>query len=428
MRNYGSVQQFDVKADGSTTIALTPAATQVSGEFTVQAPKGGISGAWPIALGAMLKLAVGIDQPSSGGSAIYADDLPQIMAGYNVQSPWLGTLHERNTMTGPIAKHLVEFVGAGYTYTDGAMVVIPSTDGDTSVVLYQWLPFAQEAFERPHHFGWWLGWLTSTTITAYLAPATTIAAVSTGATIEAPCTLYCWIDYVVSSELIMPTVAQWHLYQQAASGGNTMLIQGIGTKHGLEDVEDGCRLAGLYELFSVKAMGGATTSDNVTSIQCAQIGMDITQNVDSFYAAYRRCIGGHRGPIALSATDPVTDRAGDPYTMQAGPQAALPGAYAMYLPVRSPGRDQQISKVLRFGGDMEIVQTFTTPPTSGKHSWVTLELRELGKQKKKELVGRTGKKGSYTLETIYSTGMPDVRDQKRHPNKEFCLPERVVWA
>jgi hypothetical protein len=428
MRNYGSIQPLDVYADGGAqTVAVTPGATVQPVEFTVQAPKGGVDGNWPLAMNIVKKIAIQIDQPSSGASTIEADELPIVVDSYNVNSPLLGITHPRDTFTGPIAKHIAEFFSAGYTSADGARIQIPTTDAEYSVVHYQLLPFAQENFVKPHHFAPWLGWLNATKITTYIAPSTAIAAFSTGAVSEAPCSVSCWIEYVVSSELIMPTFAQFHLYESPASGGTTVTVQGIGTSNGMADVKEGSRIAALLELTDINGMGGPDGADNITAVTIPQLGLDLTQNPDAFFTAFRRAMGGHRGAIALSTTVPVADRAGDPYSVihAAGLETTLNAASAMYIPYRFVGRDQQITKLPRFFGDLRVTRTFTTAPTSGKYRFVTEELREFGELKKKEMIAKTGRPGK--LQRIYEGGVPDAEDLARHPHKVAALPERVIF-
>jgi hypothetical protein len=428
MRNYGSIQTLDVYADGgASAVSVTPGAAVQPVEFTVQAPKAGVDGNWPLAMNIMVKTSIVVDQPSSGGSTLELDETTVIMDSYNVNSPLLGLTHPRDTYTGPIAKNIAEFFSAGFTSSDGGRIQVAAADGDTTLVLYQLLPFAHEAFERPHHFAPWLGWLNATKINAYVAASTAIASFSTGAVTKTPCTVSCWIEYVVSSELIMPGFAQYHLYETPASGGTTALVNGIGTQNGMADVKDGCRLAMLLELMSINGMGGATTADNVTSVNIPQLGLDQTFNVDSFFSAFRRAIGGHRGSIAASVTEPYTDRSGPPNIVATDVLTNLNAAGALYIPWRFPGRDQQITKLLRFFGDLKVTRSFTSVPSSGKHRFVTCELREFGPAKKKEMIGKTGKT-SYVLKRIFENGNPYAVDLERHPNKVRGLPERVIFT
>jgi len=430
MRNYGSIQTLDVFADGgASSVSITPGASVQSAEFTVQAPKAGVDGNWPLAMNIMVKTSIVFDQAASGGSAIQPDCLAIAMDSFNVNSPLLGMTHPKDTYTGVIAKNVVEFFSAGYTSSDGGRVQVPSTDGDTTLVLYQLLPFAQENFERPHHFAPWLGWLNATKITAYVAASTAFSTggFSTGAVTKTPCSISCWIEYVVSSELIMPAFAQYHLYETPASGGTTATLQGIGTSNGMADVKDGSRLAMILELMNINGMGGATTADLVTAITIPQLGMDLTQYVDSFFSAFRRAMGGHRGPIALTSAAPATDRSGPPNIVATDVTGNLNGSTALYIPIRFPGRNQQISKLPRFFGDLKVTQTYSTTPTSGKHRYVTCELREFGEGKKKEMIGKTGK-SRYKLERIFGNGSPDGGDLQRHPNKIKSLPQRVIFT
>jgi hypothetical protein len=428
MRNYGSIQTLDVYADGgASSVSITPGATVQQAEFTVQAPKAGVDGNWPLAMNIMVKTSIVVDQPASGGSTLEPDETTVVIDSYNVNSPLLGLTHPRDTYTGPIAKNIAEFFSAGYTSSDGARIQVPAADGDTTLVLYQLLPFAQENFNRPHHFAPWLGWLNATKIQAYIAASTAIASFSTGAVTEAPCTVSCWIEYVVSSELIMPAFAQYHLYETPASGGTTAIVQGIGTQNGMADVKDGSRIAALLELMNVNGMGGATTANIYTSVTIPQLGLDLTFNIDSFFSAFRRAMGGHRGSIALSVTEPVTDRAGAPYIVATDVLTDLNAAGALYIPWRAVGRNQQITKLVRFFGDLKVTRSFSSTPSSGKYRFVTCELREFGDAKKKEMVGKTGKSG-YKLERIFENGTPDGADLERHKNKVRSLPERVIFT
>jgi len=428
MRNYGSIQTLDVYADGgASAVSVTPGAAVQAVEFTVQAPKAGVDGNWPLAMNIMVKTSIVVDQPASGGSTLEVDETVNVIDSYNVNSPLLGLTHPRDTYTGPIAKNIAEFFSAGYTSSDGGRVQVPAADGDTTLVLYQLLPFAQENFERPHHFAPWLGWLNATKINAYIAASTAIGTYSTGAVTKTPCTVSCWIEYVVSSELLMPAFAQYHLYETPASGGTTATVQGIGTQNGMADVKDGSRIAMLLELANVNGMGGATTADVYTSINIPQLGMDQTFNIDSFFSAFRRAMGGHKGSIAASATVPYTDRSGPPNIVATDVLTNLNAAGALYLPWRFPGRNQQITKLVRFFGDLKRTSSFSTVPSSGKYRFVTCELREFGEAKKKEMIGKTGKT-AYRLERIYENGTPDGADLERHPNKTRSLPQRVIFT
>lgn len=432
MRNYGIPQILDLVSDGGTSVALTPGAAPVSAEFLVSAPRAGVGDNWPLALNFVSRFRTTFDQAASGGSVVNYDALACIADSFDVKSPVLGNTHPRDTFQGPIAKHLVEFVSTGYNYADGARIQIASSDGDTTVDVYFVLPWAHECAERPHHFAPWLGWLQNTKIVNYLAAANVLGTVSTGAVLKAPTSVQTWVEYVVSDELIMPTINQWHLYETPATGGTTAILNGLGTANGYNDLLDGSRIAGLYELTNAgpgtkNLMGGATGADKYTSYTIPQFSQDVTVNVDAFFSAYRRVIGGHRGATATFLGNAEADNAGPPNLSGAtfNPGDLMNSAIALYIPIRSPGRLMQLTKQMKFFGDLKISRTFSTTPSSGKFRFVTNELRELGAAKKAELIGKTGRPGK--LEPIWGGGSKGTADNARHPRRQACFPERVVF-
>jgi hypothetical protein len=421
VRNFGIPQIQDLTSDGSTTVAVTPGASVQPAEFTVQAPRSAVgSQGWPLAAAIIGCVRTSVDQPGTG-SLITWDDLPRILDSVNVQSPLFGTTHPRESFTGPVLKHCIEFLSRGYNYTDGARNQIPIADGDTVVDQYFVIPFAQETLNKPHHCSPWLGWLQGTKITFNIGATTCLDAVSTGVVIEATTNVRCWIEYFVSNELVIPTIAQFHVYDSPAAGGSRALLQGIGSPNGLSDVKDASRLAALFELTDIKGMGAADGADNITSVSIPQLGQDVTTNIDAYFAAYRALIGGHKGPVSGNLTTIIHDRAGNPETMVATPNATMNTATAMYTPYRAPGRNSELTKIPKFFGDLQVIRTFTAAPASGRHRFLTLEYRELGEAKKKELIGRTGKGGG-TMERIFLGKMPE------RAGELAALPQRVRFG
>lgn len=439
MRSFGVPQILDLTSDGGSSVSVTPGTTPQKVEFLVQAPKAGVGDAWPIALNYVSCIRTTFDQAASGGTVVNWDQLALVADSFDVQSPTLGNTHARNTFTGPITKHIIEFISSGYEYSDGARIQLIAADGDVTLDMYYVLPMAHECFEKPHHSGVWLGWLNATKVVTYTATAAAVDPLSTGAVLKAPTSVRTWIEYVVSNELLMPTINQWVMYETPATGGTTAIVNGIGTANGLQDVLDGSRVAALLELTSI-LMGGATTADAYTSVTIPQIAQDVTVNIDAFFSAYRRLIGGHVGPISgvsavtntagVIANAALVDRAGNPNLMGVTTTVnnLLNSPAALYIPYRAPGKSAMLSKMLKFFGDLKITRTFSTVPSSGKFRFVTNELRELGPAKKQELIGKTGRPAS--LEKIHSNGSTDG-GAKRGMNttrKQAVLPERVNFG
>lgn len=428
MRSYGVPQLLDLVSDGGNSVSLTPAATVQQAQFLVSAPRAGVGESWPLCTNIIARCRTTVDQPASGGTALDWDLLFNIMDSFDVNSPILGNTHPRDTFTGMITKHIAEFISAGYRYGDGGRIQIAATDGDTTVDLYYTIPFEHGCFDRPHHFAVWLGWLKDTKITAYLAPSTTIATYSTGAVIKAPTSVTMWAEYIVSDELIMPTINQFHLYETPASGGTTAILQGLGTANGLNDVLDGSRILALLELTSLYGMGGATTADIYTSVAIPQWSQDVTVNVDGFFRAFKVAMGGRGGPIGNAVGVAAVDRSGNPNAQGSTTTMnnLLNSSAALYIPWKAPGRDSMLTKALKFFGDLKVQRTFSSTPSSGKFRFVTNEARELGVAKKRELVAKTGRSGQ--LERIWGAGTKGTADNGRHPRRGACLPERVVFT
>ncbi len=391
MRNYGSPQPFDLTSDGGTSVALTPGAAVVNAEFLVTAPKSAVGDNFPLAMAIVGRLRFTFDQAASGGTAVNWDDLARVIDSIDVQSPVLGNTHPKDSFPGPVLKHVVEFTSQGYTYADGARAQIAAADGDTTVDHYFVIPYANELLRKPHHCAPWIGWLVNTKVKLYLAASTVFDSLSTGAVTKATTNVQMWVETVIASRPHLPTLAQFHLYESPAAGGTTATLIGIGMANGLSDVKEGSRLAQLFELTDVKGMGAADGADNITSVTIPQLGLDTVTNVDAFFAAYRRAMGGHRGPVSGVATTIVADRAGNPEGMSATPNGVMNTATAMYTPYRFMGRDAELTKIPKFVGDLKIVRSFTSNPASGRHRFVTLEFRELGEQKKGELKERAGR-------------------------------------
>lgn len=479
MRNYGIPTLLDLVSDGGSAVTVTPGNNPQPVQFLIQAPKAGLDDNWPLCTNIVSAASTILEASEGGAAPMTGDWMNLIMDSYDVNSPIFGLTHPRDTFTSPIAKHIVEFVCAGYRYSDGMRRQISGGAGTYNFTNYQLLPFAHELFEKPHHSAIWLGWLNATKVTNYVAQSGALSGFTgTSSNVFGNVTVRNWVEFVVSDELIMPTINQWHLYEVPASGGTTAIMQGLGTPNGLLDVQDGSRVASLFELSGSIGLGGVCDPAAIVGVTIPQFGQDLTVNIDGFFTAYHRAIGYHPvistgmvpgGDSAANATTvaglqaiindelTVDDRGGNPYVQQArvGLTASVgsianpndlnvadgsdnptaPASLAghqglMYVPWRALGRDSQLTKIKKFWGDLKIIRNYGnggSAPSSGKHRFVTNELRELGPSKKNELIAKTGKPA--TLQKIYSTGVPDPRTAHLHGQnkRDATLPQRVMF-
>lgn len=375
-REAGKGITVDLAANGANSVSVTPTTSITPVQFTMPAPKYDARGNYPKAMGIAIHLTTTFDQAASGGSVINFDQLPVMVDSFNVLVPILGNTHEQSCYTGPIAKHVVEFGSLGMSYYGGARAQIASTDGDTTVDLYFFLPFMNNQFYSGLQFCPWIGWLANMQVSVNVAASTAIAQFSTGAVIKAPTTLRAWVEAVPTKRLSFPTFSQWRNYQVPAAGSNQALLQNIGQQGGLTCVVPGSRLASILEMCNVLGLGGATTADNYTSYQMDQLSQPVTTNVDAFLLDYIDNMGRPqrlRGATGATVMHPM---AGNPYTLAATPNT-VNAATAMFMPWRTPGRDAEIGKQPKYQGNLTAYRTFTSTPSSGNYPFITNELREL---------------------------------------------------
>jgi len=384
-RSSGSGLVLDLSSQGATAVTITPGAGVQPVDFTLPAPKFDARGNYPRATRIVVKCRATITAGTEGSSSIQWDKLAKAISSFRSHCPLMGTIHDPLVFTGPVTKHLAEFVCNGYTYygpiNDGI------TGGETQIVdLYFVLPFANEAFFSPLDFAPWVGWLTQLQLQVNVASSAVFDADTSGATLDSV-TLSAWIEAVPTKVLELPSINQWRVYLPAAAGGSQALLQDVGGQGGLTCVIPGTRLAGIYECTSVNGMGGAALATAYTSFACDQLSQPTTFNVDSFvaqyYAARRQSVVGGRVTNVAGTLTPMTNMAGNPRNMAGGASASdLFGLSPdlMFIPWRTPGADAEIGSQPKFQGNMTLQRTFTAAPSSGQFPIVTNEIRQLSAQ------------------------------------------------
>lgn len=386
MRSSATPITVDLAASGANSVAVTPGASFVPVQFTLPAPQFDVRGNYPSCVHIAVHVTTTFDQAAAGGAVVNWDALPEIIDSFQVLNPLMGVTHEQSTYTGPITKHLIEFISQGYEYFGGARAQIPAADGDTVVDLYFALPFTMECFDRPLDFCPWVGWLANMQLTVNFAAASAIGTPaqggSTGAVTKAPTTIKAWLALEPRRQLCVNAFAQWRLYSPSAAGSTQQLLQNVGQQGGLTIVNPGSRIAALAQMFNQVGLGGATTLENITSLAIPLLNQSFTTNVDSFILAARALAGPNRGPFSGIGATIMHPNAGWPYTMGSSPnnafgQAAGTGASpALIGPWRLPGNKSRIAKHPRFQGNLVVVEGFAAPVVSGNHPFVTCELRQ----------------------------------------------------
>jgi hypothetical protein len=379
--------------DGAFSVTLVPGAAEQPAQFKITGDKGSFGGAWLKATGITIHLSTTFDQAAAGGATVNWDELPRVMSGLEILHPLWGTMLTKETGSGAILKHLIEFTGSGFQYAgDDARAQIPSTDGDTTVDFYFTYPIAQRFMIRPTDQACWIGWLDQTLLNFNLAIATAIAAVSTGAVIKAPTTVKMGLDYVLDNDLEVPTLSFWQRYTHNA-GSETIRVLGMGS-NGPKATQNFERILGLYELFNVWGFGGTTTSDIITAVFLEQLGLSRVTNVDMFVRNFLKVLGGPRTPKGGAGANALHAMAGNPYTMAATPNNTLNASTLAYLALRAPGRQMEVTKAPKFAGDLIITQTYSATPNSGQHIIVAHSIREFTPEMSRELAARANRAGA----------------------------------
>jgi hypothetical protein len=418
--------QYDLSAQGGgKTISITPGAAPQNGRFLFSGAPPRTGKLWNLMTAINIRIVTTLTEPTAGGTQLYWDALFNMIASVRVNCKLFGDLFVQQFISGTIAKHLVEFLGNGYCYGSVARQVIPATTASTTVELDISLPISQYWNDKPNLFALWNGWFEGGYLDFLFAANSAIGAFSTGAVSATPTTVYAWIEYQPSKELIIPPICHWRQYYQAASGGTRVLLQGVGNDGGLQGTIDGARLLASYYLTSNLGMGGTTTADNITGIASPWRDQELTNNVDGFFRQYLRTnLRGVRGTIGgIAAATAQPDFGTHPYLMGTEQAGGLNSANAYVMPLVAPVRGQDITKLQRVRGNYPIDFQFTTAPTTGQHVVEQCELKEFTDAKKAELIIAAGldpnKVNLKRKLAKKNTRVPSA-------DKLFCIPQSVV--
>lgn len=424
-----STYHFDLKNDGSSnSVTLTPTTADTSATFTIQGVSGALNGAYKRATAIAGRLRVGFDQAASGGATVNWDQLPRVISGLEINSPLFGLMASKESTSGPVLKHLIEFVGQGYRYGDAARAQIAAADGDTAVDLYFCFPLAQQCLVRPHDCTPWVGWLDKTQVTFSLGSTTALDAVSTGAVIEATTNVQMWCEYHVDNDLELPAIPSWQLYQRAAASANSILIEGMGAARGIRNVENFDRLAGLFWHMDVGGFGGPDGADNITELYLPALGIDRTINIDAFFRRFRSYAQRNVAHVGGNGTSALHDSGSNGYeSMAAAVNSTLNSSTAMYLPIVAPSPAAEITKMPKIAGDIELTARFTSTPSSGLHKFTAYTFKSLDKAGRAELLARAGKAGAaIRTELADGTDLSKASDWSGRDATKYNNPRRFL--
>lgn len=376
----------EVTSNNADSVSVTPGAAQQNAQFTIQglSPRTGdmrnyLTGFW-------LHLTTTFD-PDAAGSAVSHDKLHKCLASARLFSKLLGEVFPHKQTRGPVLGHIIQVLGLGYQYPQGARAQIPaSTDTDVTVDLFFWMPLAQGFLAEPMESSQWVGLFDDGVLEAMLDISTILDGDYAGAVLKAPTAFRAVAEMVPSHHHYIGFPIQWR-DREIAGGGTQPVLQGVGQETQLNGVKSGCGLFWLSWLTNATGigMGGPDGVDNITQIELPWRGQRLLRNLDPYFLALRRAVGKRVGPVAGQGTTIIHDGAGWPFTMSDTPSNRPAGSgQSMFLAPVYPGMGASTSKFQRTGGNLKVNLT-VTDAISAAHRVVTGEAMEWTEQQRDTL-------------------------------------------
>lgn len=326
----------------------------------------------------LLTVIATLNQPASGGSQIFWDQMPQaLIDNINMINAWHGSPISSNYVDGTNLP-VVEFVQNGFMRPVRERPPYPSSHGSYPVEYTFALRPSTNAIGNLETETSQLALLYQTAELKYkVADASVIDSLSTGATLT-NLSAQCAAVLVPRNELVLGTPVEAVLSETVA-GSNASLIQikGFGTDSALTGIENKGGVLGLMELTSVNGQGGCFTMENVTDYNFQWRGQDpITGNVIGFMAMN----GISQLPNDRSQALPIILEAGGDSSMNQPPYAMnkldelltagtdnLDLREALYMPMVFPGVDVTLSDVQTADSDKQYKLVVTGGFGNGTH-------------------------------------------------------------
>lgn len=360
-----------------------------------------------------------VDQPAMGGSIIRPDQLYRIVDSLTLQSDDLGTVYSEKDLNGPALGAIAQVVSNGYRFPRALRSNIAAADGDTAFTVWLRIPVAHHCFMKGHQTGQWAGLFRNNGVLEInLAASTSLAAVSTGAALEATTNVRAWVEMAVRPEVSFSPFWVWRLRESAANE-TQHVIRNLCHGKGLKDVERFGKVAFLAYLTDQNGLGGADGVDNIRRIASTDRAQPSFNLGASFYgpAAFLAALEADLGN--LNPYPPAQGQAW-PYALGTAvddnPAAA---STALMMPLFWPSpRGQEISKLQEFSGDYSVdFEYAATPSSAGK--WLTLECSYLDEAAIANQAARHGlQPGSFSVHSkvrgLHEAGGPiGIAEQQR---------------
>jgi hypothetical protein len=435
-----SSNQYDLKTtSGATSVTLTANTSQ--GQFTqtsipTRLGSGGADGKglYNCQRSLILQIAMTVVRSTGGTTPITEDMLAQAIGQINYYSPVLGTLIDPVTNSGIVAKTLSEYVMNGYKRSGANRLQVPGSDGTYTRYLELTLPLRQMWNPWADHFDLWTGWLDQSQLTITTAsnmttgPFTDFAGNALSGCTVTSMTITPIIVAVPIPELVIPPIVQLRKYTVAA-GANGPNILGMGGDFGLQGMDDGSRLVGLWQGMNAFGYAGGGVSSDVSTVQMKWREQYQSLNPWGFWARYYETITTYLNEVA--GTTAVSMDQAHPFGTGVLSSATAPsatvglGTNAYVLPLVWPEKQALISWFQKIKGNYSVDETFANAQ-SGSFNMYALEMKNIGDSKCGELLALAGINPA-SVKLVPKMGRKQ-NPAKVNPDKLWCLPRNIVTA
>jgi len=315
-----------------------------------------------------------IEQVSTGTNPIVDDDLARTVESVKMFEPrFLGTLMDDTVGTGPIIKHLIEFLGLGFNRGSDAPVASITVPGsgttDATYTRYFTIPHAQQFLRTPMASALWLAIVDQMKITVKLGQKACLDGVSTGAILKGQSQVRLTTPVVPNPAWHWPLIVQ-HILEQPVGGSTTFTLQRFGETNASGTNPTDFVFA-INILSSLVGLGGNMTIDNIARIDCPKLGISDMENLASFVKARLDAQRLGRSPLGYD---------NNPNYVDGVTPTGMNPAGLKFLGLKQPGLAVGLETFMKVdkGFQLPVNFTFGTVP-SGTHQVVISSMRTLQK-------------------------------------------------
>jgi hypothetical protein len=381
-----------------------------------------------------------LTQPSSGGTAVYWDQLiGALIDSIDWINAWHGTVVSANHVKG-VHLPVVEYYANGFRYGDRRRPPIPSTAGTYT---FGYTVAITPSISR-------LGRLMPDTmqlaklflqsqLKINVAPASALTALSTGATFGT-LTAKASAVLVPRQELVLGTPVETILHQiVAGSTSSAVQIKGFGTDTMLKGINNKGGVVFLGELTSAGSLGGAFTMESVTQYSFPWRGQEQTQHPEGIV-----CMSQFGNmPNDRANTFPSFVAGGDgeynnpPFIMSKSDAATTPNQLAMDLvgnmfwPMVQGGNDLTLAELQTASNDAQYFLTVSGGFTGNTHLVLAMYARQWLDTMMADWVKQVTDGGTDSLASYVLGGQAAVRAaklQQRRPRiKHVVTPDQATY-